>query len=137
MFHAEGKAGFNLGYIEGLADGRAGISGNSASASGRASVRFSPPGVSWPTVLNTENWKYIPRTDKEWGKLQYYPGGPPKAQASKALIPYVPNLSNKRVYNGHSGLHSISGGPTMYGFRRGYRRRVFRRRAVYRRRRFY
>lgn len=131
MFHAEGKAGFDLGYIEGFADGRAGIAGNSATADGRASLRFHPPDISWPERLNPYNYELKYAKGDNWkglAKHLYYTG--PETEAPKTL-------TNKRVYGGHSSVVSISSGRNMYGFRRGYRRRVFRRRAVYRRRRFY
>jgi len=134
MFHAEGKAGFDLGYIEGLADGRAGIKGNTASASGRAHLRLNPGNIEWPSVFNSNNWEYIPRSESEWGQLRYYPDGRPKTEVPKEI---TNNITNKRVYN-HSGVGSDSVRPNMYGFRRRtYRRRLFRRRMPYRSRRFY
>jgi len=131
MFHAEGKAGFNFGYIEGFADGSAGIEGSEASASGRARVRVHPPDSEWARRLNPYNYDLKYAKGDNWkglAKHLYYTG--PETEAPKTL-------TNKRVYGGHSSHRSISSGRNMYGFRRGYRRRVFRRRAVYRRRRFY
>jgi len=136
MFHAEGAAGFDLGYIEGFADGRAGISGNSASASGRARVRFNPPDSEWTKRLNPSNYEYKYSEGTPWkgvlGHLRYNPRQ--EKEVSKTLRS---NITHYRNFDSHSGFRPISGGRNMYGFRRGYRRRVFRRRAVYRRRRFY
>lgn len=138
MFHAEGKAGFDLGYIEGFADGRARIAGNSATADGRASLRFHPPDISWPERLDPSNYH---KTSDEWIPTRFIP---PRfwehlkdVEAKEAEKMRGSNITNKRVYGGHSSVVSTGVGRNMYGFRRGYRRRVFRRRSVYRRRRFY
>jgi len=135
MFHAEGKAGFNLGYIEGLADGRAGIQGDTASATGRAHLRLNPGNIEWPERLRLGNYWVGPNG------LEYHEGSRNWFNRSKAQVPkaITTNITNKRVYNQpHSFVGSGSGGPNMYGFRRRtYRRRLFRRRMPYRSRRFY
>lgn len=139
MFHAEGQAGFDLGYIEGLADGRAGIEGDTASASGRAHLRLHTPDFSWAERFNPANYY---RLSDEWIPTRFIPPRywehVKRVEAEAAEKMRSSNITNKRVYGGHLPVGSVSGGPNMYGFRRGsYRRRIFRRRAFYRRRRFY
>lgn len=134
MLHAEGQAGFDFGYVSGLADGRAGVTGDSLYADGRAHLRFNKAPIGWAERLYPSNYAYDPQHG-----LRYSEGS--RNWFKKAQIPEKITRANRfhDPNSRHSFTRSRGVGRNMYGFRRrSYgRRRVFRRRAVYRSRRFY
>jgi len=148
MFHAEGKAGFDLGYIEGLADGEAGVKGGRAYASGRAHIGVGENVPYWATdPFDTRNYyalenEWLPRYYAGYGRLLDKEARLPSVQKGqlqdKGFGP-PPSYEQAMKYSNHSSARRVGGASNMYGFRRRRfgRRRLFVRRPTYRRRRFY
>lgn len=127
MAHAEGRAGFDFGYIEGFADGAASIHTHGASARGNVGIRYDPEYIkSLGERLNPNNYyvkegSWMPYFFSPWHHI------PKKSQSEKisSVQALIPNHSRVRL-----------GGRRMYG-RRGFvgiRRSLYRRRKYYRRR---
>lgn len=146
MFHAEGKAGFELGYIEGLADGKAGVTGDRAYASGRAHIGFGESVPSWSDIqdrLNPNNYYVYESNSIPY--LKYHSPGPSKEwtrrfEKFQYEEPRTFKKASPSVESNHLSPYSGSvQRNSMYGFRRrrfGVRR-IYRRRPIYRRRRNY